>query len=564
MAYLSGLYVTGALSNDEVVHTPNFVSEVSIRKRKSQKSQGARDGKVPSGVVLPTWMKSRRFCLVLFSIASIVGVAIYNFTLSHAVMATDTQQSVKGLAQLYASEISRQLRTSASSLQALEAIIKIDVNGITSRNFKSIAQALIDTYQGITSLALSPYGRTEQVHPHSNFSEAVNCSILLHPDMASQAMKTIRAQETDVIFTNCYEDIAHDSIIVRRPVFAAHALPVLPDDWMLWQGVNYSRHCSSQNCSFPGPAHLNSSTYFWGFVMMYAEFTDLLRNLGLDSLEKGVHTVAGFQDFAYRLSDAGSGTSWASSRNLDYINEAVHASVMVPELSVHWTLAVVPVQGWQITSTQDWLTMLLVLPLTALLSAGLGIRVLISMRKQGIQMENWAAFRDEVRAKAIYSCVSTLNVLQFPLCFIPVEEFMKFGRLKPYEEVRDAGQIHCIDDIDVGMRICRREGAVFISHQWTGFDEPDWGNVQYAAMREALTQLMQERNCKYVWVDFCCIPQQNRTQQQSAVNSLNAYTLCCSIFMSIAPCCSHGDTGEDLGLDSYRSRAWCRLEKPSS
>ena len=41
------------------------------------------------------------------------------------------------------------------------------------------------------------------------------------------------------------------------------------------------------------------------------QIPQLRRNLGLESLEKGVHTVAGFQDFAYRLRLAG---TWPAAR----------------------------------------------------------------------------------------------------------------------------------------------------------------------------------------------------------------------------------------------------------
>eukprot|EP00913_Durusdinium_trenchii_P001448 g1341.t1 len=59
------------------------------------------------------------------------------------------------------------------------------------------------------------------------------------------------------------------------------------------------------------------------------------------------------------------------------------------------------------------------------------------------------------------------------------------------------------------------------------------------------------------------IPQQNAFQQQTAINSLSVYASYCSVFLSVVPPCKHADSGHDVDIHSYCSRAWCRLEKLS-
>lgn len=227
---------------------------------------------------------------------------------------------------------------------------------------------------------------------------------------------------------------------------------------------------------------------------------------------------------------------------------------------MHWILELCPVNGWQIARTSEWLNLLLVLPITAMLSIGLGINVLFTLRANARQLEKSLAYRKEVRVQAISASISTLEVFQFPLCLVNVRDFLTFGHLVPFEACRE--QLRSLDSCEQAQQLQRQEGVVFISHQWVSFGRPDPVGVQYHAMVTAIQQLQQKGlQCNWLWVDYCCVPQQNRIQQQSAVNSISAYTRCCSMFLSVAPLCYHTDTGVLMDESSYGHRSWCRLER---
>ena len=62
-----------------------------------------------------------------------------------------------------------------------------------------------------------------------------------------------------------------------------------------------------------------------------------------------------------------------------------------------------------------------------------------------------------------------------------------------------------------------------------------------------------------IWLDILSIPQSNRGVQKLAVDSLYVYAAAVSALVIIAPDSKHESTGDDAGLESYKSRvcmAW--------
>ncbi|CAE7213008.1 unnamed protein product [Symbiodinium natans] len=116
-------------------------------------------------------MRWPRFWTVLLIISAIVGVSVYNVSASDASVKVHTRESLLDLTKTYAGEMARQVRTSASSVQALEAIIRIDEMGISAQNFDSLADTLIHTYQGISNLQLAPSGQIERIYPLKDDSQ---------------------------------------------------------------------------------------------------------------------------------------------------------------------------------------------------------------------------------------------------------------------------------------------------------------------------------------------------------------------------------------------------------
>ncbi|CAJ1444047.1 unnamed protein product [Effrenium voratum] len=203
--------------------------------------------------------------------------------------------------------------------------------------------------------------------------------------------------------------------------------------------------------------------------------------------------------------------------------------------------------------------------MTALLGVGLGVNVIITLQRRAKRVKEMKKLTEEKISRTILDSVSNLNSLQFPMCLISCEDFLSCGRLQSHEAARSLGRLFVIDRPELSAKLCREEGVVFMSHQWAGFTDPDDAHgSQYVAMKVAVECLKSEgRRCGWVWVDYTSIPQENTFQQQAAINSLPVYATYCSIFISVVPKCTHGDTGDTLDFDSYRSRAWCRLEKLS-
>merc|ERR1719282_1908365 len=63
-----------------------------------------------------------------------------------------------------------------------------------------------------------------------------------------------------------------------------------------------------------------------------------------------------------------------------------------------------------------------------------------------------------------------------------------------------------------------------------------------------------------VWLDIISIPQRNRPEQRSAINSLPTFASVSQYFIVVAPTVKHCDTGCMCSSRTYRSRAWCRAE----
>lgn len=82
----------------------------------------------------------------------------------------------------------------------------------------------------------------------------------------------------------------------------------------------------------------------------------------------------------------------------------------------------------------------------------------------------------------------------------------------------------------------------------------------------------------YVWIDFCCVPQIVRRQDegtggsdpgfydqdakdlQAAVRSIPAYVERCALFLALVPPLNHCERDQCCDLTGWESRGWCRLE----
>ncbi|OLP84952.1 hypothetical protein AK812_SmicGene34112 [Symbiodinium microadriaticum] len=531
---------------------------------------------------IPLWMRWRKFWGVLAIITAIVAVSIWNLSESEASLLRKARQSVRYVARTQAGDITRQLRTSFGSLQALDSVIQIDRSGAAFEEFDKLAETLIRTYKGISNLQLAPFGTICCVFPLVDASQdnrgALGHALLLDPARKVQAFEAIQSRQTHV---NGPLKLLQGGIgaVARRPIFARHAPQFLPDEWWLGaDGVNYTRICSvpelrdDQECSIPGPVESDGSpTYFWGFATMLFRVEDLLSTTELAFLETGVQggevSVSGISQFAFELSDPSPhpsmvelGGIWLQSTNTDSLSDAVQVSVALEEFALSWILKVAPLAGWPMVSEDFWRQLLLVLPLTAVMGVLLGLNIILALRRQARALQDLARHLALEKCDSIRRSVRNLDTFLFPMCLVELPEFLQMGQLVRHEVAREAGQLRCFESHEADG-VSASSGTVFVSHQWAGFDHPDPEGRQYSSILLAL-QGLQERGiaCGYIWVDYTSIPQVNEFQQQAAVNSLAVYASRCSVLVAVAPTCTHADTGAEVNLQTYGSRGWCRLE----
>jgi len=495
------------------------------------------------------------------------------------------RDSVEDLGRTYVNGIQRQVMCVVSSTRALEAMIKEDDKNFTTDRFEVIGHTLIEAYGGITSMQLAPFGTVRHVHPLEppglnppgvDSSQELGHALMLDPSSSESSVSTIRGMSTTVISLRVPSGEA--ALLACHPIFSRYAPEFLPaETWTAPDGTVHANGCAATeahraNCSFPGPETADgASTHFWGFALTYALVPDLLEPVRLERLEQGHHRMGGVSQFAYALEsiDPMAGVHGIIAHSTGALEgpglrDPIRVPVEVPEFSLHFVLLLAPQNGWPTTSESFLVQTTLVLPLVILSGLFLGFTLLKKMRRTYVRHQQLENYRSRKQEQTVSAAVSGLDRLHFPMCLMAFEEFERLGALVRHEAARDSGKLRFEDETGTMQRLRDLDGVVFVSHQWVGFEEPDPEGTQYTAMVDAIRRLRaQGARCKWVWVDYCCIPQKNKTLQQNAIDSLTVYAAYSSIFLTVAPSCKHAELGVVLDLDSYNSRGWCRLEQLS-
>ena len=122
--------------------------------------------------------------------------------------------------------------------------------------------------------------------------------------------------------------------------------------------------------------------------------------------------------------------------------------------------------------------------------------------------------RKEYTQKKVREAIIALRSIDHPYTFIPANEFLKLGKLRPHEELRDERKLLYFDSV---KGLDEQKKIVFFSHQWTAWAEPDPDVLQYPVMVAALRHVVRHSGWKLddvvVWVDLFSIPQANRKLQ---------------------------------------------------
>ena len=101
--------------------------------------------------------------------------------------------------------------------------------------------------------------------------------------------------------------------------------------------------------------------------------------------------------------------------------------------------------------------------------------------------------------------------------------------------------------------------------QWLGWTAPDPSSTHYDAICDAARTVCARTDTDaaelYLWIDFVCIPQANKTLQMLSIGSLAIYAHACRYFVVVAPATTHEDTHKECNMHTYARRGWCRLEQ---
>jgi len=104
--------------------------------------------------------------------------------------------------------------------------------------------------------------------------------------------------------------------------------------------------------------------------------------------------------------------------------------------------------------------------------------------------------------------------------------------------------------------IFSRDDIAFISHRWLSDDHPD--DDENSKMQHLHQLAVDNPEFLYFWIDYMCVPQDNKAEQAKAILSLPHYIKRCGTLITLC-----GNSGRSK-LDVYKRRGWCRLEQLST
>lgn len=196
---------------------------------------------------------------------------------------------------------------------------------------------------------------------------------------------------------------------------------------------------------------------------------------------------------------------------------------------------------------------------------GCGLALLCAL---GVLGSLWRRRRARAVEEMLDKALLANSVFGFPLHCVAFSRFAEMGRLRPFEEVRDAQQhkvLDLVEDAHAFFQADTGRHLIFVSHQWLGLQAPDERNVQFPVMLAALEHVLRANEWLgedvFIWCDFCSIPQRHSPSQQAAVSSLALYANSAHAFVIAAPEATHSDTGARVSSASYQMRTWCRAEQ---
>lgn len=176
--------------------------------------------------------------------------------------------------------------------------------------------------------------------------------------------------------------------------------------------------------------------------------------------------------------------------------------------------------------------------------------------------------------------------MHFPMYTISVDTLLQMTEMAPYEELKATDRL---------VLFCRSLGkAMFISHQWIGFQHPDPELKQLKVLQGALSYAMSDlqqipvdlvteimtpgakglpttelrSSPLFAWYDYFCCPQleygpnaKETGDLANAIRSIPAYVAECSFFIALCPVAENSSRSKVFTPGSWAQRGWCRVER---
>eukprot|EP00929_Paragymnodinium_shiwhaense_P095770 TRINITY_DN57040_c0_g1_i1.p1 TRINITY_DN57040_c0_g1~~TRINITY_DN57040_c0_g1_i1.p1 ORF type:complete len:1070 (-),score=105.02 TRINITY_DN57040_c0_g1_i1:373-3582(-) len=176
---------------------------------------------------------------------------------------------------------------------------------------------------------------------------------------------------------------------------------------------------------------------------------------------------------------------------------------------------------------------------------------------------------DDAMQEALLQGFRSISRPRYPMCLMPMICFCEmttddFERC--HEGARDNAKLLCLDSAS-NIKRFKASGRkiLFFSYTWTSWQRLGPNKAQIACMKHAAQRILQQEGLEaekfFIWLDVLGIPQVNDDCKGLAVNSLYIYASRADYLVIVAPDGVHADTGQVVGLEAYKSRAWCRLEQ---
>ena len=101
--------------------------------------------------------------------------------------------------------------------------------------------------------------------------------------------------------------------------------------------------------------------------------------------------------------------------------------------------------------------------------------------------------------------------LSCPMALVSTTDFLDLERLVKFEDLREQGRLRVLDTIDKVLEFRKKFLVMYVSHQWCAWSVPDPNGVHYRTICASVRTFAQVAHVSvdevFLWVDFCCIPQ---------------------------------------------------------